>query len=103
MKPMSDSGCLDALGRWLLGRRATAPSLRLHEDLVAERARVRQVSQDLGPLRAGGVYLHAAVAEHAANQGDARGAVLDAVDRDDLLGAAEHAGLDLDALVGEGV
>src|ERR1700674_222600 len=77
--------------------------LRLHEDLVPESARVGHMVEYLGPLGARGIDLDPAVADHATKQGLLGRAVLDPVDWNDLRLAAEHAGLDLDALVGERV
>ena len=70
-------------------RHPGAPPLRLHEHLVAEIARVGQVSEHLGPGLAGGVDLDAAVTEDATDERLPGGAVLDAVDGNDLGVAAE--------------
>src|SRR6266508_4000432 len=100
MKPSKASGFgrwLDAAwvgGNWRRGgrsRRHAAPSLlRLHEDLVAEVAWLRQVIEHhFGALCPGGVDLHPSVVEDAADQRLLRAAVLDAGDRDDPLLPAE--------------
>src|ERR1700736_5051814 len=69
---------------------ASATSLRLYEDLIAESSRIGQVVEHLSPLSAGGVDLDASVTEHAPEHGLLRGAVLDAIDGDDFRRAAEH-------------
>src|SRR5205823_8916782 len=113
MKPTSASGrrrSLDA-GRVRRHRRpgrrrgchAAATLLRLDENLVAEVARLGEMVQDLGALRAGGVDLDAPVADDPAEQRLPGGAVLHTVDGDDLLLAADDARLDGDSLVRERV
>src|SRR5438094_7992672 len=99
MKPTSASGrrkSLDA-GRVRRHRRpgrrrgcATAATLlRLDENLVAEVARLGEMVQDLGALRAGGVDLDAAVADDPAEHRLPGGAVLHPADGQELLLAAE--------------
>jgi len=82
---------------------AIPPLLRLDEDLVPELSGLGQVVEHFGSLRAGRIDLHAAVAEDATDERLLGRAVLDPVDRDDLLLAAEDAGLELDPLVGQDV